>query len=114
MSSDDKRIETTSDDWLEFSESIERFSENLDAEEIVILKALIAQAGAELDFLALDADVEDTHQFQENLHPGVNLMNIRALADSYKTSFAKIVPGVIDPNKPIATGDRSTSVIWIE
>ena len=104
MSGDDKRIETTSEDWLAFSQSIEQFSKDLDPEELALLEALIAQAGAELDLLASESDNDNVHGFQARLHPGVNIMNARALANSYKTSFAK----------GISNGDDSTSVIWIE
>ena len=101
---DDRRIETTSEDWLAFSQSIEQFSKDLDSEELALLESLIAQAGAELDLLASESNNDNVHGFQERLHPGVNIMNVRGLADSYKASFAKGTPN----------DDDSTSVIWIE
>ncbi len=66
MSDDEKRVETTSEDWLAFSQTIEQFSKNLDANELVLLKALITQAGAELELLASEVGEEDMHRFQEN------------------------------------------------
>lgn len=69
MSDDENRVETTSEDWLAFSQTIEQFSKNLDANELVLLKALITQAGAELELLASEVGEEDMHRFQENLRP---------------------------------------------
>ena len=104
MSGDDKRIETTSEDWLAFSQSIEQFSKDLDPDELGLLESLIAQAGAELDLLASESNNDNVHEFHERLHPGVNIMNVRALANSFKASFTK----------GISNSDDSTSVIWIE
>ena len=104
MSGDDRRIETTSKDWLAFSRTIEQFSKDLDSEELALLESLIAQAGAELDLLASESNNDNVHEFHERLHPGVNIMNVRALANSFKASFTK----------GISNSDDSTSVIWIE
>jgi hypothetical protein len=114
MSDDEKRVETTSEDWLAFSQTIEQFSKNLDANELVLLKALITQAGAELELLASEVGEEDMHRFQENLRPGVNFMNIRALAANYKTSFAEVIPGAFDFRETTPSADGSTSIIWLE
>ena len=114
MSDDENRVETTSEDWLAFSQTIEQFSENLDANELVLLKALITQAGAELESLASEVGEEDMHRFQENLRPGVNFMNIRALAENYKTSFSKVIPGAFDFMENSPSADGSTSIIWLE
>jgi hypothetical protein len=114
MSDDEKRVETTSEDWLAFSQTIEQFSKNLDANELILLKALITQAGAELELLASEVGEEDMHRFQENLRPGVNFMNIRALAENYKTSFSKVIPGAFDFMENTPSADGSTSIIWLE
>ena len=114
MSGDEKRVETTSEDWLAFSRTIEQFSKDLDAVELLLLKALIDEAGAELELLASEVGEEDMHRSQESLHPGVNLMNIRALAEDYRTSFARLIPGIFDSREGAPGGDGSTSIIWIE
>ena len=114
MSDDENRVETTSEDWLAFSQTIEQFSKSLDANELILLKALITQAGAELESLASEVGEEDMHRFQENLRPGVNFMNIRALAENYKTSFSKVIPGAFDFMENSPSADGSTSIIWLE
>ena len=114
MSDDENRVETTSEDWLAFSQTIEQFSKNLDANELVLLKALITQAGAELELLASEVGEEDMHRFQENLRPGVNFTNIRALAENYKTSFSKVITGAFDFIENSPSADGSTSIIWLE
>ena len=97
MAQEPQMADVTSEDWDQLSNKIESFAATLDTDEQIMLKAIVALAGAEL---AKDQDEdededEDVQGFAVRLRPGVNLRGRRNLSSSFNKSFGKLAPNAL-------------------
>ena len=115
MFNEQKVVEITYGDWVNFSKNLEEFSKGLTAEEKALLKTFIANAGAELDALQeLENPDDDIKAFEMKLQPGVNIQNTKALVNNFKSSFSNLMPDTFNPTDIDASSSEDSSIIWIE
>ena len=74
MFNEQKIVEISYGDWVDFSKNLEEFYNGLNVEEKALLKTFIANAGAELDALQeLESTNNDDQVFEMKLQPGINI-----------------------------------------
>ena len=115
MFNEQKTVEITYSDWVNFSKNLEEFFKGLSVEEKALLKTFIANAGAELDVLQeLESPENDDQGFEMKLRPGVNIQNPKTLVKNFKSSFSNLVPDIFNPAQIEASNSDDSSIIWIE
>ena len=115
MFNEQKIVEISYGDWVDFSKNLEEFSNGLNVEEKALLKTFIANAGAELDALQeLEGTDNDAQVFEMKLQPGINIQNTKALAKNFKSSFSNLVPDIFNPADIDGNNADDSSTIWIE
>ena len=115
MFNEQKIVEISYVDWVNFSKNLEEFSNGLSVEEKALLKTFIANAGAELDALQeLEITETDDQVFEMKLQPGINIQNTKALVKNFKSSFSNLVPDIFNPADIDGNNADDSSTIWIE
>ena len=115
MFNEQKIVEISYGDWVNFSKNLEEFHTMLNVEEKALLKTFIANAGAELDILQ---DIESTNiddqVFEMKLQPGINIQNTKAFVKNFKSSFSNLMPDIFESADMDGTSSGDSSTIWIE
>ena len=115
MFNEQKIVEISYGDWVDFSKNLEEFSNGLNVEEKALLKTFIANAGAELDALQeLESTDNDNQVFEMKLQPGINIQNTKALVKNFKSSLSNLVPDIFNPADIDRNSSDDSSTIWIE
>ena len=115
MFNEQKIVEISYGDWVNFSKNLEEFSNGLNIAEKALLKTFIANAGAELDALQeLESTNNDDQVFEMKLQPGINIQNTKALVRNFKSSFSNLVPDIFNPADMDGNSSDDSSTIWIE
>ncbi len=115
MAQEPQMADVTSEDWDQLSNKIEAFAATLDADEQIMLKAIVALAGAEL---AKDEDEdededEDVQGFGGRLKSGVNLRGRKGLSSGFSSSFGKFAPGAF-PSPVFSGGGLAAQTVCIQ